>query len=117
MDARRAVFEIRNNVSNYDLACDLVGLIEQQAQEIAKYQRRDASIINQICDEVDHANNANMEIMMLKTTVSRQQQEIAKKDRMIEAAVEQLRDYADEYTGRTAEQWLAWLEKEAEVTG
>ena len=57
------------------------------------------------------------QIIGLQEKTEQQAQEIAKKDRMLEVACEQLQDYADEYTGGTAEQWRKWLEKEAEGDG
>lgn len=45
MDAKRAVEEIRNNVSNYDLACELVGLLQRQEKMIQK-----------VCEILDRTN-------------------------------------------------------------
>lgn len=101
-------------------------VIERQAAELKEYHRRDESIIGKICDEVDHVRNADMEVMMLKTSLVQRQAVIERQERMIGLACEWLRKIgcpalADHYCDENCSTemngagcWRRWLEQEAQ---
>ena len=93
-------------------------LTDAQAKGIAALLEQQAAEIDRLKENVRNmATMSDNHVKMIYEYKERRDKEIAKKDRMLEVACEQLQDYADEYTGGTAEQWLKWVEKEVGVQG
>jgi len=104
-------------------AKQIAALIEQQAAEIAKLKKPDygCDLMSAVVRDLQACFDAKENVKWQDTKViadmmRQQQQEIAKKDKMLEVSCQRLEEYSDQYYGlqRNKEQWLAWLEKEAE---